>query len=205
LVSSVTFSSSSRSFIAPSKVRETVRVEDGPVRIDRPIRRAEPARPLRALGDGGLEGHAGLDVDGVDRALQGGHHLAGVIGGDAGAQHGAFQGLAGTHLDGDGFRTLEAGLGLGAGEGGVLQGGQGAGVQRRLDHLHRRVGAVSFQPRPRAARPAIAVKTFGARRKVGRLGSNSCIKPPTGSDADAAFKMTRLGCPPANLAPENGG
>ena len=63
---------------------------------------------------------------------------------DAGALHGALQGLARTDLDGDVLGTLEAGLGLGAGEGYVLQSRQGGRIQGRLLRV-RSLGVVGGQ------------------------------------------------------------
>ena len=85
------------------------------------------------LGDGGVKGHAGLDVNRVHRRGQGFDCLAGFVARHAGALDGRFKCLARPDLDRDVLRPREAGLGFGLGEGGRLEGRTGGRVEGRLD------------------------------------------------------------------------
>ncbi len=105
----------------------------------------------QGLGDVGLEGHAGLDVHGVEGLAQDGDGLLRLVLADAGAAHGGLERLAGRHLDDHADRRGQARVQLGPASAARPRRRR---RRRRSGRAWRRGAALASQARRRSGRQA---------------------------------------------------
>jgi hypothetical protein len=156
-------------------------------------------RVAAGLGDGGLEGHAGLDVDGVDRAGQRGDGLGGLRRGRRRRGTASSRVSPGQHLDGDALRAGEPGLGLGAGEGDMLQRRQARRDRVALTMEPRRFGRGQLPAQGQSGEAGDGDdEQRGARRKSDVADQIPASFPPSVTTPRYARNGTAGYMPPSN-------